>query len=325
MMQPDKQHKVTWRLGPCRAVGGAEGPEHLVTGVVFLLILLGLGLRVAGLSFQPLWWDEGYSVWFATHPLTQMAVLTAQDIHPPLYYALLHGWAATLGIGPAALRLLSVIVGGLTIPLLYFVARRMLSAPRGAPGYISADDQPAAQGHETPGRQTRNCHAAGIDAKAVRRYGAAASGQGSVPEMRHLRPYRDAVIIIPADDGLDISIDPRLCLMCEICAHFCPVAAVTLSYNGQVKIIMADHQGLAPLLPKIDMDKSRCLLPCPTQPDGEEHWCRQQLKLVANDLTECPKQCHKCLAACPRQAIVLVGPRVRPGRRPTCVSGAASA
>ena len=93
--------------------------------------------------------------------------------------------------------------------------------------------------------------------------------------------------------------------MCEICAHFCPVAAVTLSYNGQVKTIMADHQGLAPFLPKIDMDKSRCLLPCPPQPEGEEHWCRQQLKLVPNDLTECPKQCHKCLAACPRQAIVL--------------------
>ena len=79
---------------------------------------------------------------------------------------------------------------------------------------------------------------------------------------------RDAVSIIPTDDGLDISIDPRLCLMCEICAHFCPVAAVTLSYNGQVKTIMADHQGLAPFLPKIDMDKSRCLLPCPTAARG---------------------------------------------------------
>ncbi len=66
--------------------------------------------------------------------------------------------------------------------------------------------------------------------------------------------------------------------MCEICAHFCPVAAVTLSYNGEVKTIMADHQGLAPFLPKIDMDKSRCLLPCPPQPEGEEHWCRQQLQ-----------------------------------------------
>jgi Pyruvate/2-oxoacid:ferredoxin oxidoreductase delta subunit len=116
---------------------------------------------------------------------------------------------------------------------------------------------------------------------------------------------REAVTIIPGEGALDITIDPRLCLMCEICAHFCPVAAVTLSYNGEVKTIMADHQGLAPFLPKIDMDKSRCPLPCPPQPEGEEHWCRQQLQLVPNDLTECPKQCHKCLTACPRQAIAL--------------------
>ena len=61
---------------------------------------------------------------------------------------------------------------------------------------------------------------------------------------------RDAVSIIPTDDGLDISIEPRLCLMREICAHFCPVAAVTLSYNGQVKTIMADHQGLCAVSPQ---------------------------------------------------------------------------
>ena len=57
-----------------------------------------------------------------------MVGLTAQDIHPPLYYALLHGWAALLGTGPNALRLFSVTVGILTIPLLYLAARRMLSA-----------------------------------------------------------------------------------------------------------------------------------------------------------------------------------------------------
>jgi 4Fe-4S ferredoxin len=116
---------------------------------------------------------------------------------------------------------------------------------------------------------------------------------------------RQAVRIIPGDGELDITIDPRLCLMCEVCAHFCPVAAVTLTYNGQAKTIMADHRGLAPFLPKIYMDKTRCLLPCPQTPDGEEHWCRQQLKLVPNDLAECPKLCRKCLETCPRQAIIL--------------------
>ena len=98
-------------------------------GILLLLcLLLAAALRTLRLGFQPLWWDEGYSVWFATHPLAQMAALTAEDIHPPFYYALLHGWAAFLGTGPAALRLLSVIIGMVTIPLLYLVARRMLSA-----------------------------------------------------------------------------------------------------------------------------------------------------------------------------------------------------
>ncbi len=116
---------------------------------------------------------------------------------------------------------------------------------------------------------------------------------------------REAVAIIPGEDDLDISIDPRVCLLCEVCAHFCPVGAVTLSYNGLPKTIFAEHRGLAPFFPKIEMDKDRCLQPCPPLPEGEEHWCRRQLKLVANALEGCPKQCRKCLEACPRQAIVL--------------------
>jgi 4-amino-4-deoxy-L-arabinose transferase-like glycosyltransferase len=91
------------------------------------LILLGFGLRLLRLDFQPLWWDEGYSVWFATHPLGPMMALTAQDIHPPLYYALLHGWTLLLGARPVALRLFSVVVGTLTIPAIYLAGRRMFT------------------------------------------------------------------------------------------------------------------------------------------------------------------------------------------------------
>ncbi|QLQ08335.1 MAG: SH3 domain-containing protein [Anaerolineae bacterium] len=87
------------------------------------LILAGLFLRLLQLDFQPLWWDEGYSVWFATHDLTTMALLTAQDIHPPLYYALLHGWIGLLGASPVALRLFSVVVSLPAIPLAYLVVR----------------------------------------------------------------------------------------------------------------------------------------------------------------------------------------------------------
>jgi MinD superfamily P-loop ATPase len=116
---------------------------------------------------------------------------------------------------------------------------------------------------------------------------------------------REAVAVILGEEDLDITIDPRLCLLCEVCAHFCPVGAVTLSYNGENKTILADHRGLAAFFPKVAMDKSRCVQPCPVLPEGDLHWCRRQLQLVANAADDCPKQCRKCLEACPRQAIVL--------------------
>lgn len=89
-----------------------------VAGVALMgLTLVGFGLRAAGLATQPLWGDEGWSYYFARMPLPEMLVLTAQDIHPPLYYALLHGWLALTGGAPEAARLLSVSVGTLLVPM----------------------------------------------------------------------------------------------------------------------------------------------------------------------------------------------------------------
>ena len=72
--------------------------------LVAAITLLALALRVVRLDFQPLWWDEGYSVWFAYQPIGDMLRLTALDIHPPLYYALLGAWSQVFGWGPVSLR-----------------------------------------------------------------------------------------------------------------------------------------------------------------------------------------------------------------------------
>jgi|GEM_PF-269438 len=87
------------------------------------LMLAGLALRLSRLAWQPLWWDEGYSVYFATEPLARMLWLTARDIHPPLYYALLHGWIALFhSADPMVLRAFSVITGALTLLVMGWVA-----------------------------------------------------------------------------------------------------------------------------------------------------------------------------------------------------------
>lgn len=116
---------------------------------------------------------------------------------------------------------------------------------------------------------------------------------------------RQAVRLIAQESMLDITIDPRLCVLCEICSHFCPTGAVSLLYNGQPKTILATNRGVAPFFPPITLDAAKCPAPCPPLPEGEVHWCRQERRLVANALAECPKDCHLCLSACPRQVVQL--------------------
>jgi uncharacterized membrane protein len=99
--------------------------------LLLLVILIAFSLRAHRLNFQPLWWDEGYSLYFATMDLAAMVAATASDIHPPFYYALLHFWIALLGSGAVAVRLFSVFVGTLTVPLLYRVGRRLIDGRAG--------------------------------------------------------------------------------------------------------------------------------------------------------------------------------------------------
>jgi len=94
-----------------------------------LLLLLAFGLRVLRLDFQPLWWDEGWTLYFATTDLAMMVERTALDIHPPFYYALLHAWIALLGPGPISVRFFSVVVGTLSVLLVYLLARRLFGSP----------------------------------------------------------------------------------------------------------------------------------------------------------------------------------------------------
>ena len=99
---------------------------------ILLFTLVGFGLRVQGLSFQPLWGDEGWSFYFTLQSLPQLVVLTAIDIHPPLYYILLKGWLSIVGTGPEEARFLSVIFGAALIPVVGILGRRIFDGRVGA-------------------------------------------------------------------------------------------------------------------------------------------------------------------------------------------------
>ena len=67
---------------------------------LLLLIVVALALRLYRLEAQSFWNDEGTSVALALRDLPTITRNAASDIHPPLYYYLLHGWLQLVGIGP---------------------------------------------------------------------------------------------------------------------------------------------------------------------------------------------------------------------------------
>lgn len=105
------------------------GTCRLHKELLIILLLSALGIRLYGLDAQPLWWDEGYSLYASSMPIGSMIVETAEDIHPPLYYAVLHVWEMLAGTTPVSVRLLSAFIGVLIVLLVFTVLRRQ-GAPK---------------------------------------------------------------------------------------------------------------------------------------------------------------------------------------------------
>ena len=93
-----------------------------------LLFAVGLLPRLYQLTYHSLWLDEAISISWARLParlIIAMGLELMQDKHPPLYYLLLHYWTSAFGEGETAVRLLSVLVGALTVPLGYLLLREL--------------------------------------------------------------------------------------------------------------------------------------------------------------------------------------------------------
>lgn len=84
---------------------------------IFLLavLLLAFGLRFHLLAAQSFWNDEGNSARLSERSVALIIEGTASDIHPPLYYLLLHGWQQAVGASEFGLRAFSAFAGVLLV------------------------------------------------------------------------------------------------------------------------------------------------------------------------------------------------------------------
>jgi len=94
--------------------------------IVIALTLGVFALYTRTLGQQSLWFDEGLSIIFAARPLPQLLqTLIREDLHPPLYYLLLHFWMTLAGNSEWAVRLPSAMAAVLLVPLAFAVIREV--------------------------------------------------------------------------------------------------------------------------------------------------------------------------------------------------------
>jgi 4-amino-4-deoxy-L-arabinose transferase-like glycosyltransferase len=94
---------------------------------VLALTLVAFALRAPGLDAQSLWRDEVDVMRLADQPLPQLARSLVQAGHNgPFYYLLMQSWLRLAGESEFGLRYLALCFGVLTVPLAYWVGRRLM-------------------------------------------------------------------------------------------------------------------------------------------------------------------------------------------------------
>lgn len=95
-----------------------------------VILLVALATRLYHIEQPSIWFDEGWSAYAAVQPTLWQAAL-ADLTNPPLYYMLLYLNAQFLGDSEFSLRWFSLMLGLLTIPLSYLLARRLFDTQAG--------------------------------------------------------------------------------------------------------------------------------------------------------------------------------------------------
>ena len=98
--------------------------------LLVVLLLAATAVRLYRIQAQSIWFDEGWSAYAAIQPTLQAAI-EADPTNPPLYYLLLNLSRRAFGDSPFALRWFSTMLGLLTLPLSYQLARRLFNVRAG--------------------------------------------------------------------------------------------------------------------------------------------------------------------------------------------------
>lgn len=98
--------------------------------ILILIVLFGSALRLYQIGRESLWFDELFPLWASGLQLKDLLVEVPASGHPPLYYLIGHLWFA-ISTNDIWVRMISLIAGITTIPVMYLLGRELYSKKTG--------------------------------------------------------------------------------------------------------------------------------------------------------------------------------------------------
>jgi len=95
------------------------------------LFIVSLILRIVGLGWELLWYDEAFTALAIKLPFLDMLAALRSDVHPPLSYLIYWASSQILGRSEFALRLPSAVIGSLAVVEMYNFARKLAGEKAG--------------------------------------------------------------------------------------------------------------------------------------------------------------------------------------------------
>ncbi|MDR2336915.1 MAG: glycosyltransferase family 39 protein [Candidatus Nomurabacteria bacterium] len=94
---------------------------------VFAVVIAGLFLTFCLVlsGRQQLWFDESYSIMVAENDIPTIIDLASADIHPPLFYLLLHFWGSFFGFSEWALRFFIILISSITVAIAIIFTQKL--------------------------------------------------------------------------------------------------------------------------------------------------------------------------------------------------------
>jgi uncharacterized membrane protein len=94
--------------------------------ILFAGLILFSVVSLATIANSSIWFDEAFGAYLIRFDFWHIAIYTASDVHPPLYYWLLKLWSMLFGTNEYALRSMSVLFACIAIVFAFLTVRRLL-------------------------------------------------------------------------------------------------------------------------------------------------------------------------------------------------------